>query len=266
VGQFQDNRTEGDARRESYPERESTGFAEVPNVHLKVTSFTWLAFAIALLAGTTSGGCIEVETPEGTPYHLAPTPSAAPEPAADAGLSGETEPAHDAGADRDAAPEMDAATILEAIANNRYVSSPLFAKVTQTPYPSTATQGAFISEWVSTFAAAAYASIDPDGGSTATVPVGTTIIRAVLSRDGGVQKLTLMTKGPAGYNSDLGDWWFGVTDSDGEPLKNDAGTELGRMASCYGCHVPHKGDDFLFGVPADDHTDAGVVEGSVVPR
>jgi len=60
-----------------------------------------------------------------------------------------------------------------------------------------------------------------------------------------------MYKGPAGYNPDLGDYWFGVTDVRGVPLTDDQGRQrVGRMTECYSCHADRAEDDDLFGVPA----------------
>ena len=115
-----------------------------------------------------------------------------------------------------------------------------------------------VREWVSTSSLAAYEAISPEVvGSGNTVPVGTTIVRAVLDEDGGVGELTLMFKGPPGYNSALGDWWFGVTDSNGTPDEADGGPEYGKLEACFSCHVPRSDDGYLFGVPLDDRASGG---------
>ena len=106
---------------------------------------------------------------------------------------------------------------------------------------------------VSTAGSLEYAKVQPDAGdSGARVPPGTLIVRAVVDANDAVSKLTLMLKGPAGTNPDLGDWWFAETDPSGVPLDDDAGALVGRLTGCYGCHLPRSGDDFLFGVPPDD--------------
>jgi hypothetical protein len=152
-----------------------------------------------------------------------------------------------------ASPAVDGAAVLAAIAASAYQTSPAFTQVTQAPYASVAAPGSMVLEWVSTPALAAYESISPGvTGSDVVLPVGTMIVRAVLDGDGGVGKLTIMFKGPAGYNPALGDWWFGVTDPDGSPLSNDAGVQLGKLEGCYSCHVPRSSDGYLFGVPLDD--------------
>jgi hypothetical protein len=92
----------------------------------------------------------------------------------------------------------------------------------------------------------AYRSIHPETtGTVAKLDVGTVIVREVLGTNGEVTKLTLMAKGPAGYDDTLGDWWFGEADPQGTP------TRMGRLADCHGCHIPRASADYLFGVPKD---------------
>jgi len=93
-------------------------------------------------------------------------------------------------------------------------------------------------------------------GSNKTFPQGTLIVRQVLDASGKVTKVTLMAKGPAGYDPRIGDWWFGVTDPAGVPLTDKNGVQLGRMTDCHGCHIPRAADDFLFGVPSDKQPSA----------
>lgn len=101
--------------------------------------------------------------------------------------------------------------------------------------------------------AADYRRIHPETtGSGATVTPGTVIVRAVLDASGNVSKLTLMAKGPPGYDPSIGDWWWGVTDPTGTPLVEDGVTQVGRLTACHTCHLPRAGDDFLFGVPAGE--------------
>jgi hypothetical protein len=157
-------------------------------------------------------------------------------------------------------PVVDSDAVLASIALGAYQTSPSFTEVTSAPYPSVAAPGSMIREWVSTPALGVYEAVSPGvSGSNVIAPVGATIVRAVLGEDGGVDKLTLMYKGPAGYNPALGDWWFGVTDPSGTPLESDGGAEVGLLSTCYSCHVPRSTDDYLFGVPLDDRvaTEAG---------
>lgn len=92
-----------------------------------------------------------------------------------------------------------------------------------------------------------YRKIHPEvtGTGATTISVGTIIVREVFDANGQVSKLTLMAKGPSGYDSRIGDWWWGEADPTGTP------TKLGRLTECHGCHVPRAGDDYLFGVPRD---------------
>jgi hypothetical protein len=158
-----------------------------------------------------------------------------------------------AGGSSSSVAELDAGAVLATIAGGAYRTSAAFTHTTRAPYPSSAAQGAWIDEWVSAGAFAEYSKIRPDAtGSHAELAPGTTIVRAVVDANGVPTELTLMVKGPAGYNAALGDWWFGVTTPDGTPASDDAGVMTGRLAGCYTCHLPRSGDDYLFGVPADD--------------
>jgi hypothetical protein len=98
-----------------------------------------------------------------------------------------------------------------------------------------------------------YETVHPETTTTvAPFAVGTMIVREVLASDGSVQELTVMAKGPTGYDPTLGDWWFGVADAAGQPVVQDGVLQLGRLAGCHGCHVPRQTEDYLFGVPAAD--------------
>jgi hypothetical protein len=89
-------------------------------------------------------------------------------------------------------------------------------------------------------------------GSGVTVTIGTVIVRSVLDAGGNVSKLTLMAKGPPGYDPTIGDWWFGETDATGTPLVDGGVVQVGRLTACHTCHLPRATDDFLFGVPVGD--------------
>jgi hypothetical protein len=82
-----------------------------------------------------------------------------------------------------------------------------------------------------------------------TVAPGTVIVREVLDASGQVAKLTVMAKGPAGYDPSLGDWQFAVTDPGGTPLEENGAALIGRLNQCHDCHLERSHDDFLFGVP-----------------
>jgi hypothetical protein len=157
---------------------------------------------------------------------------------------------------------VDAAAVLASIAQGSYQTSAEFTEITAAAYPSVAAPGSTIREWVSTADLVTYEAVSPGvSGSNVVAPAGMTIVRAVLDEDGGIGKLTLMYKGPQGYNPALGDWWFGVTDPTGSPLEVDGGPELGLLTACYSCHVPRSSDDYLFGVPLNDRVTAGAGAG-----
>jgi hypothetical protein len=107
-----------------------------------------------------------------------------------------------------------------------------------------------INVYVSPEGADAYAGYHPDRADDARpIPEGTVIVREVLDATGAVTKVTMMAKGPRGYQPELGDWWFAVTDGNMVPQFGEDTWEIGRMPSCHSCHVPHANDDFVFGVP-----------------
>jgi hypothetical protein len=132
-----------------------------------------------------------------------------------------------------------------------YRDSQAFTPLNNPAYASALGGEAFINVYVSAFAFDTYAAVDPDGpGTGITLPEGTIIVREVLDPSGKVKRLTLMAKGPAGYNPDLGDYWFAVTEPDGTPVVENGATRAGKLADCYSCHLARASDDFLFGVPA----------------
>lgn len=187
-----------------------------------------VAPAISLLLSTASAACMLIDAPE--PPGMESTVD-----------------------EHETTAQLDAGAVLAAIGDGAYRTSAAFTHATKTPYPSAAVSGAWVDEWVSTSSYAVYSQVRPDQlGSSVTLPVGTTVVRVVTDDAGTPTELTLMVKGPAGYNPALGDWWFGVTDPSGKPATTDAGAEMGLLTGCYGCHVPRNGDDYLFGVPVDD--------------
>jgi hypothetical protein len=174
-------------------------------------------------------------------------------------------PVHEAGADATSVPTVDEPAILTAINRGAFRDSPSFVHVTSTAYPSAVATGSTIDEWVSAIGADDYLAISPDGGAaSADLPVGTTIVREVIDSTGAVTELTLLVKGPPGYNPTIGDWWWGVTDPNGVPEIVDGGDSLGRLTQCYSCHVPRQPEDFLFGAPLDDRNGGDVDPSRVV--
>jgi hypothetical protein len=157
-----------------------------------------------------------------------------------------------AAGDAGAPPEIDTDTALAAIVDGGFRGG-AFTHATRAPYPSSAAPGSFVDEWVSSASYAEYAQVQPDAGDSGIeMPPGSMVVRAVVDSNDDVSKLTVMLKGPPGYNPALGDWWFAATDPSGVPLSDDAGVLAGRLTGCYSCHLPRSGDDFLFGVPLDD--------------
>jgi len=188
------------------------------------------------LAATGASGCDPFNEPE--PAGFEQRPGSGDPTTDDAGAAGQA--------------EVDQAAVLASIANGGYRGAG-FTHATRVPCASAVATGSFVDEWVSSDSYAEYSKVQPDASdSGAHLPAGSMIVRAVVDADADVARLTIMLKGPAGYNPALGDWWFAETDPWGTPLTDDAGTLAGRLSDCYACHVPRGGDDFLFGVPLDD--------------
>jgi hypothetical protein len=206
-------------------------------------SWVGIAFALAgcTLMPTASPEIVVGESTSDAPGADAGSPSKEPA-SSDAGTHGQA----DAGS-------VDEAAILAIVATRAFRTSDSFVHATGAPYPSAVAVGSMIDEWVSSVAAADYVAISLDGGASIPVlPVGSMIVREVMNDAGVVSEVTVLVKGPAGYNPAIGDWWWGVTDSEGSPLAADGGVLLGRLTQCYSCHLPRSGEDFLFGVPAAD--------------
>ena len=126
-----------------------------------------------------------------------------------------------------------------------------FSKCDAKPYASTV--GAFDINLYVSGDVHDFQSIHPESpGTNVTISTGTIIVREVLDATGATTKLTLMAKGPPGYDPTLGDWWFGVLTPEGIPMLDDGQPALGRLDDCHGCHIPRATDDYLFGVPKAD--------------
>jgi hypothetical protein len=146
---------------------------------------------------------------------------------------------------------VDDDAILSTLATFR--TSPAFQHVNRDGYETGLGTGAIIDVYVSANGFAPYATIAPETqGTGAEVPEGTLIVREVKETSGAVKSLTLMYKGPKGYNPDLNDFWFGVTDPDGTPVVQDGKPRLGKLTDCYSCHLARSQDGYLFGVPAQN--------------
>lgn len=146
--------------------------------------------------------------------------------------------------------DIDEQAILSSLADFR--ESPAFVPVNQATYETALGTGAAINVFVAAHAFDSYSKIAADAsGSGATVPEDTLIIREVLDGPGGKLKtLTLMYKGPPGYNPDLADFWFGVTSPTGAVIEENGIRKAGRLQECYACHLTRAQDGYLFGVPA----------------
>lgn len=135
----------------------------------------------------------------------------------------------------------------------RFRSSADFVRVNQNPYPSALDPDKLVNLYVSAGSHEAYARIAPEtAGSGSDVPEGTLIVREIQQPIGVVTSLTLMYKGPPGYNPALNDFWFGVTDPFRTPVEEDGLRMTGEIEDCYGCHLARPDDGYLFGVPADN--------------
>lgn len=157
--------------------------------------------------------------------------------------------------------EIDETAVLATAAS--YRDGATFDHISGSYYPSALATTSYIQLYANRTASAPYALIDPGAtGSNAKIPVGGIIVREVLDKTGAPQRLTIMAKGPAGYNPAIGDWFWAVTDLDGTPIVEDGVPRVGRLTDCYGCHVPRASDDYLFGVPLADRGASGSGSGS----
>ncbi len=142
--------------------------------------------------------------------------------------------------------EIDEQAILDAIAD--YQST--FVLINAAPFVSGAHMGGGIdvNVWVHPDHAAQYKGIDPMNPVATIFPEGAIVIKEHFDGEMNVVGGTVMVKGPAGYNPDNNDWWFGMGDLLGGALEA-SGPDL---AGCLGCHTPVAETDYLFGVPPAD--------------
>ena len=121
-------------------------------------------------------------------------------------------------------------------------------RMNDAPMPSLTAEGS-IELWVSRTGWEEYSQISARRtGSGITLPVGTTVLRAV--RDGQTQqilKYTALMKREAGYDPPA-DMWFAVYDANGDLVRTPEGKELrGRMPACVVCHLARANDGYVFG-------------------
>ena len=74
-------------------------------------------------------------------------------------------------------------------------------------------------------------------------PVGSLVMKPHYSNEerSGIAKLTIMLKMKKGYDTEHGDWWYGVYDETG--MK---GSYQGKIKSCIKCHTQVKETDYMF--------------------
>lgn len=128
-----------------------------------------------------------------------------------------------------------------------------FTRVGRQGFASTLEPGKRVTMFVSSAAAAAYAAVSPDEDATSgpPFPVGGTIVRAVSDANGTPAGYAVMIKREPGFFPEAGDFFFGVTDLDGNPQPGDDGLEWGALKSCGDCHHTRANAGYLFGVPKD---------------
>jgi hypothetical protein len=146
---------------------------------------------------------------------------------------------------------MDEGAVLSSIANASYRTSAGFRLMDPVPYPSAIPGASSIAVWVTSADYADYARIDPAvSGSGVVVSTGAVLVREVLDTDGSIDTLTIISKGPTGYNPTVGDLWFGVTDPNGTPIvdSSSGAAMTGQLTQCYSCHQGRAHDAYLFGV------------------
>jgi hypothetical protein len=130
-----------------------------------------------------------------------------------------------------------------------------FVQMNTVPYDSDLAPGSKVMCYVSKEAALSYAGIVPDlkTALTGDFPVGGIVVREVTDAAGEVQKLTVMVREQHGYYPDVGDFFFGVTDTEGKPMADANGqVQWGRLPTCAGCHMKRSGAEYLFGVREKD--------------
>jgi len=126
-----------------------------------------------------------------------------------------------------------------------------YVQVGQSGFDSTLEPNASVTMFVSQSASAAYAGVFPDADKATgpAFPVGGVIVRYPTDATNHPTGLTVMVKREAGYFPEAGDFFFGVTDLDGNPVSGEDGVEWGALKSCGTCHHTRADAGFLVGVP-----------------
>lgn len=143
--------------------------------------------------------------------------------------------------------EVDEAAVLAEIAGYR----DNFVLINAAPFMSQHGP-AMVNVYVNAANADQYRTIDPadHAGTATTFPEGTLVVKENIDEMGNPTGGTAMYKGPAGYNPDNNDWWFGMGDLLGSNLEASGPDLMG----CLGCHDPLTDTDFLVGVAPDQQT------------
>ena len=104
-----------------------------------------------------------------------------------------------------------------------------------------------VDTWVEDDWVATYLSIDPNAsGANPSFDPGATIVKEQFDAEGVRDSMTVMVKAGAGFNPDVGDWWWAFADGSAQVQGS------GVLDACVGCHQARPDDDFLFGVPFDN--------------
>lgn len=128
-----------------------------------------------------------------------------------------------------------------------------FTQVNRDPYQSNLDLQHRVNMFVSNQAAAAYMAVSPDSSEAgAPFPVGGIVVREAVDDSGAPALLTIMAKQPPGYFPGSGDFFFGVTDLDGNPVSDANGPEWGPLEECAMCHRTRASAGYLFGVATAD--------------
>jgi len=113
------------------------------------------------------------------------------------------------------------------------------------PRPSVAKPGFTIRLWVSAGAIDAYRALAVDAAqpvADGAFPRGGAVVREIFGADGQRTGVTATCRAQAGYNPDVGDLWFAT-----RPADASGSLEVGRIASCNGCHTYNDATAGLYG-------------------
>jgi hypothetical protein len=123
--------------------------------------------------------------------------------------------------------------------------SSTFVQINDAPVVSGAHMGGgiMVNVWVDPAHADVYKALDPANPVDTEFPEGMIVIKEHLDDMMAVAGGTIMFKGPAGYDSDNGDWWYGMGDLEGTLVASGPG-----LADCLACHVALASTDYLHGI------------------